>query len=48
VALLSCGGLLARMALFAEHPAVMEEVAPLLQRWVALPGARGMVSGMPL
>lgn len=38
VALLSCGPLLSRVPLFAHYPMLLEEVAPLLQRTVALPG----------
>lgn len=40
VALLSCGPLLSQVPLFARHPLLLEEVAPLLQRTVALPGER--------
>ncbi|KAI7843904.1 hypothetical protein COHA_002447 [Chlorella ohadii] len=38
VALLSAGRMLSRVPLLARHPALLEEVAPLLQRTVALPG----------
>ncbi|KAL4451791.1 hypothetical protein ABPG75_007453 [Micractinium tetrahymenae] len=38
VALLSCGHFLSQLPLFADHPVLLEEVAPLLHRTVAVPG----------
>ena len=40
VALLSCGPLLSQVPLFVQHPLLLEDVAPLLQRTVALPGGK--------
>ena len=44
VALLSCGPLLSSLPLFTRHPLLLEDVAPLLQRTVALPGERGCLA----
>ena len=39
LALLSHGSLLAQLPLFARHPLLLEDIAPLLTRAVAVPGA---------